>query len=428
MTPDAETRATRRARGHASGHAHTHSHAGAPDVTVGRWARILLVGFLVVAGVAATIGVIALWPAAEDIARVQDRGNFAVPGVTFPQGEVTAVESLCPATEPTEAGPSVGLPEPTLSAQGGCGGLQVRVLDGDDAGSSVRVEVAEQVLTAGTAVGDEVRLVRTPTEEGAPPSWSYWTTERGPTLGWLALVFAVVVVAVARLRGLMAMVGLVFSGFVILQFLLPAILTGGPGVLVTLSGTASIMFVVLFTTHGFSMRTCAALAGTLIGIGLTAAIGWYVIGSARLTGIQDDSGWFLASLVGDLNFQELLLCSLIIFGLGVLNDVTIAQASAVWELRAAVPDESRLEIFRSGMRIGRDHIASTIYTIVFAYVGAALFTLLLITVYDQSLLELLSTEEFALEVARTLASGIGLVLAVPVTTGIAAVVAAPRAA
>ena len=105
--------------------------------------------------------------------------------------------------------------------------------------------------------------------------------------------------------------------------------------------------------------------------------------------------------------------------------MTIAQASAVWELRAIAPHQSRMEIFARGMRIGRDHIASTIYTIVFAYAGGALFALLLITMYQQSWLDLVSTDEIATEIARTLASAIGLVLAVPVTTGIAAVVASP---
>jgi uncharacterized membrane protein len=80
------------------------------------------------------------------------------------------------------------------------------------------------------------------------------------------------------------------------------------------------------------------------------------------------------------------------------------------------------------MRIGRDHIASTIYTIVFAYAGSALAVLLLLSLYDRPVLDLLSTEAIAEEVVRTLASGIGLVLAVPVTTAIAVqTVAGPRA-
>jgi len=174
------------------------------------------------------------------------------------------------------------------------------------------------------------------------------------------------------------------------------------------------------------MRTSTALAGTLVGIGLTALIGTLAIGDALLTGISDETGGMLSSFAGGgLDFQGLLACSVVLAGLGVLNDVTITQSSSVWELRAAAPDASRRQVFRSAMRIGRDHIASTIYTIVFAYAGAALVVLMLLYVYDRPLLDLVSNESLAEEIVRTFTSAIGLILAVPITTAIAAVIAGP---
>lgn len=119
------------------------------------------------------------------------------------------------------------------------------------------------------------------------------------------------------------------------------------------------------------------------------------------------------------------MVGIIIGGLGVLNDVTITQASSVWELRAAAPQWSRTQVFRAGMRIGRDHIASTIYTIVFAYAGAALAVLLLLYFTTRAPLDLLGVELFASEAVRTLGSAIGLVLSVPITTGIAALTVGP---
>ena len=129
---------------------------------------------------------------------------------------------------------------------------------------------------------------------------------------------------------------------------------------------------------------------------------------------------FLQSLVGGLDFQGLFACAVVVAGLGVLNDVTITQASSVWEIRAAAPTMHRRQVFASGMRIGRDHIASTIYTIVFAYAGSALAVLLILQLYGVPFDVLLTTEEIGEEIVRTLASAIGLVLAVPLTTGIAA--------
>jgi uncharacterized membrane protein len=250
-------------------------------------------------------------------------------------------------------------------------------------------------------------------------SYSYFGTERSGSLWILAGVFALVVIAVARLRGVFAILGLAFSGLVLWTFALPALLVGESGVLVGLVASAAIMFVVLYTTHGVSIRTSAALAGTLAGVGMTAVIAIFSVGSTHLTGVDDESGSVLSSFAGDLSFQGLLTCAIIVAGLGVLNDVTITQASAVWELRGAAPGLTRRQVFASGMRIGRDHIASTIYTIVFAYAGTALTVLLMIHLYDQPLLDLLATEEIGQEVVRALVSSIGLVLAVPITTAIA---------
>jgi uncharacterized membrane protein len=178
------------------------------------------------------------------------------------------------------------------------------------------------------------------------------------------------------------------------------------------------MFVVLYLAHGLSLRTSAALGGTLLGISATALIGLYAVHGARLSGVADDSSGILSNQV-QLDFQGLLMCAIIIASLGVLNDVTITQASAVWELRAAAPEMPRRKLFGSAMRIGRDHIASTIYTIVFAYTGAALSVLLLVELYDRPLLQLLNSEDIGEEVMRTLAGSMGLVLAVPLTTLIA---------
>jgi uncharacterized membrane protein len=240
----------------------------------------------------------------------------------------------------------------------------------------------------------------------------------------LGLVFVLVVGAVARLRGVLALVSLVFGGGVLLKFMLPALLSGSSGIGVALVGSAAIMFVVLYLAHGPSIRTSAALAGTLLGVGITATVGEIAVHGATLSGLADENGALLSAYAGDVSFRGLLMCALVVAGLGVLNDVTITQASSVWELRAAGPALGRAELFTSGMRIGRDHIASTIYTIVFAYAGSALAVLLLLSLYDRPFLDVLSMESIAEEIVRTLASGIGLVLAVPVTTAIAALTVA----
>ena len=289
---------------------------------------------------------------------------------------------------------------------------------GEDAGSSVTIPLLGPNAQSGLRAGDVIELNRIASADD--PVWSYSSTERMPVLAVLAVLFVLVVLAVARLKGLFALLGLGFAGVVLVGFMLPALITGKPGILVALVGGTAIMFVVLYVAHGVSIRTSTALAGTLLGVAVTTGLGSLFVELARLAGFAEENEYDLAQLVPGLNFRELLMVGIIVGGLGVMNDVTITQSSAVWELRAAAPSMSRGKLFAAGMRIGRDHIASTIYTIVFAYAGGSLAVLLLLYFTDRPALALMNAEMFASEIVRTLGSAIGLILSVPITTGIAA--------
>jgi uncharacterized membrane protein len=390
---------------------HSHSHREQDQVRVGSRARSLLLGILAVAAVATVVGLFQLWPEAKAVDAAGGDVQFSAPGVTFPHATITKVLPSCDPGS-SESGQA--------ASDATCGQLSATVSDGVDDGLKVKVPLVGPMADAGLSNGDSVQLMRVPPSKGAPAQYSFFGVDRTSSLALMAGLFVLVVLAVARLRGLMAILGLGFSGLVLVKFMLPALLAGESGLAVALVGAAAIMFVVLYAAHGPSVRTSTALAGTLVGIAITAAIAQVAVGGNRLSGVGDEASGMLSSLVGDLRFQGLLTCAIIVAGLGVLNDVTITQSSAVWELRAAGPDLSRRQLFSSAMRIGRDHIASTIYTIVFAYTGAALSVLLVLFLYDRPVLDLLGTEDIAAEVVRTLASAIGLVLAVPVTTAIAA--------
>ncbi|KRF18873.1 hypothetical protein ASG90_02985 [Nocardioides sp. Soil797] len=426
-----------RSRGPASGHGHGHSHGGeVPDVEVGALPRVLLLGGLVLVALGTVIGLVMMWPGDGDR---PEAVQYAAEGTTFPSAEVVSVSEPCPVII---ADPSIpqGENEPFPEH---CNELTASV-----DGTEVVVQVPPYVATSGLDPGDKVKLAKIPTasvqsddlanvqpdgqptdpaspqadgQAGAGGATYGWVgTDRNFPLGAMTLLFVLVVAVVARLRGVMALLGLVFAGFVLAKFMLPALLEGGSGIGVALVGSSAIMFVVLYLTHGVSVRTSTALAGTLVGISIITALGIWGVHAARLSGVSDEGNEYLMLNAPDLNFRGLLTCAVIIAGLGVLNDVTITQSSAVWELRAAAPEMSRMRLFTSGMRIGRDHIASTIYTIVFAYAGTALAVLMLLSLYDRPLLDTLYDENIAAEVMRTLASAIGLVLAVPATTAIAA--------
>jgi uncharacterized membrane protein len=392
-------------------HSHVHVHR-VDDVVIGRVPRTALVMVLAVAALATIAGLWALWPSSSQAPHIPKSAAFAAPGVTFPHAKITQVQPPCPSKS-------------TPTSVTACGHITARLESRSGSGSQVTVDVPAEVTHSGLRPGDTVQLTRSPASGGQPATYTYSTTDRHVSLFWLTALFVVLVVAVARLRGLFALFALAFSGWMITQFMLPALLAGESGIWTALVGSSAIMFVVLYLTHGPSLRTSTALAGTLAGVSVTAGIGLYAVHASRLTGIPDETGGILSSFVNNLSFPGLLTCGLIIAGLGVLNDVTITQASAVWELRSAAPHLPRRHVFTSAMRIGRDHIASTIYTIVFAYAGATIIVLLLLDIYNRPALDLISNEAIAEEIVRTLASSIGLVLAVPITTAIAAAVASP---
>ncbi len=395
------------------GHSHSHSHRDGPStVEVGRGPRTVLLGFLAVVAVATIVAVVVLWPNHSAVDKLRSEAQYAAPGVTFQKARVTGVQQPCPQT--TSGSSSGG-----QASASNCGMITTVVSDGPDAGRTESVGVPPAVAQSGLGAGDTVRLMRVPGTAGAAASYSFDDVVRLQSLWILALFFVVVVALVARLRGILALVSLGFGALVLFKFMLPALLSGSSGVAVSLAGSAAIMFVVLYLAHGISLRTSAALAGTLVGVGITAGIGQLAIHGGNLSGFSDESSAILSAFASSISFQGLFTCALVVAGLGVLNDVTITQASAVWELREAGTDLTRRRLFTSAMRIGRDHIASTIYTIVFAYAGSALAVLLLLTLYNRPIFELLSTEAISEEIVRTLASAIGLVLAVPITTAIA---------
>jgi uncharacterized membrane protein len=190
-------------------------------------------------------------------------------------------------------------------------------------------------------------------------------------------------------------------------------------------GSTVIMIVVLYLAHGISIRTTSALFGTFVGIALTAVIGLWATGWSQLSGIGSEDDQRLIATVPDISLSAIVAGTMVIAGLGVLNDVTVTQASAVWEMRALQPAARGAAVFASAMRIGRDHIASSVYTLVFAYAGSAMTVLLLASAYQRGLADIATTEEIGQEIVRTLVGAIGLVLAVPVTT-LFAVWLAPR--
>ena len=307
-------------------------------------------------------------------------------------------------------------------------GLKVlaRVTSGEQAGTDIEVWATATLTAADVPAGTRIVVQHYPAADGAPEAWAWSDFARAVPLATLALAFVLVTALVAGWRGLRAIVGLGIAFVVLWTYVLPGLIAGENAVVLALGASAVIMAVVLYLAHGVSLRTSTALLGTLTGLLLVGALGTLGAHAAHLTGATSEEDYRLAALLGDNGAAALrgvFLCGVVLAGLGVLNDVTITQASAVWELRAVDAHATWRGLFTGAMRIGRDHIASTIYTIAFAYAGASLPVLLLLQIYDLPLGQTLTSGQFAQEIVRTLAGAIGLILAIPFTTAIAASVA-----
>lgn len=271
-----------------------------------------------------------------------------------------------------------------------------------------------------TGTGQDAEM---PAPTGDPDLFYYFDGDRDVPLGILFVLYLVVVGLVARGRGLRAVVGLAAGVAIIVVFMLPAILAGRDPVLVALVAGAAMIFPCVYFAHGISVRTTTAILGTFGGLAVTVGLALVSGPLAGMTGTDGDAAMVLFGQAPMLSLSAIFLAGVIISGLGTLNDVTITQASSAWELRAAMPDASRWAIFTATMRIGRDHIASTVYTLAYAYIGSALPTLLVASTIERSLLDTLTAGEIAAEVFRTLVASTGLVLAIPLTTAIAAALA-----
>ena len=306
-----------------------------------------------------------------------------------------------------------------------CQLVTFRLESGPDRGGRGRIQLGAGGVEPDVDPGDEIYVTKTPEPAaGQPavtgPGYSLSDFERRGPMLVLAAIFVLAVLLFARLRGALSLAGLAVSLALVVVFVVPAILDGAPPLAVAVVGAMAIALVTIPLAHGGGAKSIAALLGTAASLLLTAALAALFTELAHLTGLATEEAALLQLGQGDLSLQGLLLAGMVIAALGVLDDVTVSQASTVLALRAANPSLGFGELFGRALRVGRDHVSATVNTLVLAYVGAALPVLLLFSAADLGVGEVLNFELVAQEVVATLVGSIGLIAAVPLTTALAA--------
>jgi uncharacterized membrane protein len=315
-----------------------------------------------------------------------------------------------------------------------CGGsrclsIAVRVEDGPEAGQTVSLpDMSTGPGMRSLAVFDEIVVSRVEIHQSGQTVYNYADRQRSEPLWVLGLAFAALVVIIARWRGAAALAGLGLTWVVLVTFLIPGILAGANAVAVAVTGASVVALIVLYVAHGVSARTTIALFGTLASLVLTGILAVVFVRLTQLTGLASEEIGFITAQGVEIDAHGLLLAGIILGTLGVLTDITVTQAAIIWEVHAADPTQTRRQLYAAGMRAGRDHIASTVDTLVLAYAGASLPLLVLFLIGSQQFGDVAASEIVAEEIVRTLLGSIGLVASVPITTGLAAFVVSTSSA
>jgi uncharacterized membrane protein len=352
-------------------------------------------------------GLAVLWPGHD---RTQIHADLAV---DTQKAEVLEVrETLCP-----------GLGEQR------CQLATARLTSGHGKGRHIELQLsAVRGFDPDLNPGDKIRVTRAPEPPAgqaavAGPAWSFYDFQRGTPMLILALMFVAVVLVFARLRGALSLLGLGASLALVLVFVVPAILDGKSPVAVAVVSSLAVALTTIPLAHGGGPKTLAAVLGTAAALLLTVLLAWFFTEATHLTGLASEEASFLQLAGANLSLQGLLLAGMVIGALGVLDDVTVSQSSTVLALRAANPGLGFKRLFAMAQHVGRDHVSATVNTLVLAYVGASLPTLLIFHAADLGAGEALTTEIVATQVVGTLVGSIGLIAAVPLTTALATLLA-----
>lgn len=385
---------------------HGHGLEGSWAAWLGVPALRAILGLVVGLALLTLVGLVVLWPDGTGRSAAIDRAaDFGLVTEQFDATVESAIEAQCSYA--------------TADNPQDCLTYFFIVHEGPDAGALVALP--EYNLTAlapapTLSVGDAVVL-------GYEPStafYFYGDRDRGNTLVWLTALFAVVVIALGRWRGVSALAAMAVTVGVLVWFVAPSVLDGNDPVVVAVVAGSAIAFISLYLTHGFTPTTTVALAGTLASLLLTLVVSAVFFDVANFSGLATEEGLTLP-LVADINLSSLLLGGAVIGALGALDDVTVTQVATVAELHHRNSRLTVAELITSGIRVGREHIASTVNTLLLAYAGASMPLLLVFAASDQPLGVVANSEVVAVEIVRTLCGSIGLVAAVPVTTIMAAV-------
>ncbi|HEY4277183.1 MAG TPA: YibE/F family protein [Conexibacter sp.] len=389
---------------------HTHvDHDHAPDPSPARlwstvWGRSLG-GAVALLALVTVVGLLVLWPHGSG------SGGSPVNAAPTLGAKVREVSEIaCPG-----------------GAGQTCRQVVVTISSGPDRGTRQTITLGPADTAPTVGVGDKVRVQKaTGPASAIAEQYAFTSVDRRGTMAWLAVLFAVLLVVLARWRGLLALAGFAISLLLVTTFVVPAVSNGSSGFGVALIGAFAVMFVTVGLTYGLKPASLAAILGIAASLLLAGGIGLFAVHQARLDGRASDFSQALTQLRGgELSLQGVVLAGLVFGALGVLADQAVTQSSAVMALRRANPAMTVRQVYKEALAVGRDHLVATTHTLVLVYVGATFPLLLVLHAGGVGAVDALNREDLAEPIIATLVGAIALLVSVPLTTALAALIAAP---
>ncbi|MEK6753579.1 MAG: YibE/F family protein [Chloroflexota bacterium] len=299
---------------------------------------------------------------------------------------------------------------------------RVNILEGEYAGIPMEIDYGRRQIRSDDyllGAGDKIMVSISKTPENVVNAYFVDYVRTTPIL-WLTVIFAIAIILISSWKGIRALLSMAFSLYIIIGYIIPHILIGEDPLRVSIIGSIILLAVSLYLTYGWTLKTHAAVISMVLVLILTGALSGIFVIFAKLNGTGDENVMFLMQLMETpINLRGLLLGGMIIGALGVLDDLVTTQASAVFELHHANPALGFRGLYNSAMRIGQDHVAATVNTLVLAYAGASLPMLLMFSLGRGDYGYLVNFSFIAEEIVRTLVGSLGLIAAVPLTTAIA---------
>jgi uncharacterized membrane protein len=297
--------------------------------------------------------------------------------------------------------------------------VTVRIDSGNRKGEVVEVENSlsdHQYYDIIVEKGQKVVLMLEEYEDGSFKTYisDYY---RANYLGYLLVLFALLVIAIGRIKGVKALVSLAITVAAVLFVMLPLMLKGWNPILVSVITAVVVTIVTMVLVAGFNHKTMSAILGTSFGVIIAGVIAFYVGNKASLSGLSAEEATMLMYIPQgiEFNFRQLLFAGIIMGSLGAAMDIGISIASSIEEIHKANPRLSRRRLFRSGMNVGKDVMGTMVNTLILAYTGTSIPMLLLFMAYETELSKVFNLDVIATEVVRSLSGSIGLILTIPIT-------------